>query len=69
MKRGRTVYVRTRGRPHVERWLKSECKASTGPYANISGMRELYWGKECLIVRAGSYIYNMGRDVGQAIPY
>ena len=40
--------------------LESECIASAGPYANITGMRNLYWGKECLIIRYGSYIYNMG---------
>ena len=66
--RGRTIYVRIRNRQHVEQWLSSNCVASTGPYPNITGMRNLYWGHDCLIVRAGAYIYNMGRDVGQEIP-
>lgn len=66
-KRGRTLYVRVRGRPCVERWLALHCVASTGPYPCISGMRKLYWGQDALVVKAGIYIYNMGRDKGQVL--
>lgn len=67
--RGRTIYARIRNNRKLERWLKGNCIASTGPYPNITGMRQKYWGRACLIVRAGSYAYNMGADRGQIIPY
>lgn len=67
-RRGRTIYVRIKDRPHVRRWLRDNCIASSGPYASIAGMRKQYWGKSCLIVRVGSCCYNMGLDVGQVIP-
>ena len=67
-RRGRTLYARVRGRPHVEQWLRDNCISSSGPYSSITGMRNLYWGRMALVVRAGSYCYNMGTDVGQAIP-
>ena len=67
-RRGRTLYVRVRGRPHVEKWLRDNCISSSGPYSNITGMRNLYWGLMDLVVRAGSCCYNMGTDVGQVIP-
>lgn len=67
--RGRTIYARIKGNPALEKWLKANCIASTGPYPDITGMREKYRGRACLIVRAGSYIYNMGLDRGQSIPY
>ena len=66
--RGRTLYVRVRGRPHVEKWLRDNCISSSGPYSSITGMRNLYWGRMALVVRAGSCCYNMGTDVGQVIP-
>ena len=66
--RGRTPYVRVRGRQHVEQWLRDNCIASSGPYSDLTGMRNLYWGRMALVVRAGAYCYNMGPDVGQAIP-
>jgi hypothetical protein len=31
-------------------------------------MRNLYWGRDALVVKAGIYIYNMGRDTGQELP-
>lgn len=67
--RGRTIYARIKDNRPLEKWLKANCIASTGPYPNITGMRNKYWGKACLIVRAGAYIYNMGLDRGQSIPY
>lgn len=67
--RGRTVYVRIKGRPEIERRLEADSIASAGPYPNIAGMRQKYWGKDCLIIKAGIYAYNMGKDTGQAIPY
>ena len=66
--RGRTIYIRINGRPHVERWLRDHCVANAGPYSNSTGMRRNYWGWNALVVRAGSVTYNMGRDVGQVIP-
>lgn len=33
---------------------------SAGPYANLTGMRKLYWGENALVVKVGSYIYHVG---------
>lgn len=60
--KGRTITVSKRKYPNMGKILEAECIASAGPYANITGMRNLYWGKECLIIRYGSYIYNMGKS-------
>ena len=67
--RGRTVYARIKGNPALEKWLKDSCASSAGPHPNISEMRQEYWGRACLIVRAGVYAYNMGVGRGQSIPY
>lgn len=32
---------------------------SAGPYACITGMRNLYWGKNALIIKCGVYIYHV----------
>ena len=58
--KGKTITISKKAYPNMGKILEAECIASTGPYANITGMRNLYWGKECLIIRYGSYIYNMG---------
>ena len=29
---------------------------------SISGMKKLYYGKDCLLVRCGKYIYNVTSD-------
>lgn len=33
---------------------------SAGPYANLTGMRKFYWGKNALVVKVGAYIYHVG---------
>lgn len=35
---------------------------SSGPNANITGMRNLYWGKDAYILKCGSYIYKVDRN-------
>lgn len=60
--RGKTITISKKAYPTMGKLLAAECIASAGPYANITGMRNLYWGKECLIIRYGSYIYNMGKS-------
>lgn len=32
---------------------------SAGPNANIKGMREKFWGKDCYILQCGKYIYKV----------
>lgn len=32
---------------------------STGRYGNVSGMRNLYWGKEAFVIRCGAYAYKV----------
>lgn len=73
LKRGRTVVVpvgKDKAKARVtEKWLKDNCIASTGPRPNITGMRNLYWGKQALIVKHGDYIYLMThKDDGRTIP-
>ena len=36
---------------------------SAGPHPSIKGMKELYWGKNALVVKSGAYIYKVPEDV------
>lgn len=36
---------------------------SAGPNPSIKGMKELYWGKNALVVKSGAYIYKVPEDV------
>ena len=36
---------------------------SAGPHPSIKGMKELYWGKNALVVKSGDYIYKVPEDV------
>ena len=63
MKRGRTITVDK----SWEKWLDANCIGSAGPRPNITGMRNLYCGKDALLYRCGQYIYNMGKDTGQTL--
>lgn len=36
---------------------------SAGPNPSIKGMKELYWGKNALVVKSGAYIYKVPGDV------
>ena len=67
--RGRTITIRVKDRPGLEKRLEHDCKASAGPYPNITGMRNLYWGQDALIIKYGTCIYYMGKDRGQEVPY
>jgi len=33
-----------------------------GPYPSITGMKNLYWGKDALVIRSGIYIYNVDQE-------
>ena len=72
-RRGRTVILKKKTTPDAAkwvRWLEEKSIASTGPYPNVCGMRNLYWGREALIVRAGAYIYLITkRDDGRKLPW
>lgn len=35
---------------------------NAGPNPNIQGMRNLYWGKDALVIKCGAYAYNISRD-------
>ena len=45
-------------------------KAGLGMFPNFSasgsirGMKDMYYGKDALLVRCGSYIYNVSREPG-----
>lgn len=63
-KKGRTVILQKKGNPDAAkwvRWLEEHCQGSAGPYGNLTGMRNLYWGKEALVVKAGAYLYYLKR--------
>lgn len=32
---------------------------NAGPHPNIAGMRNLYWGKDALLIKCGSYVYKV----------
>lgn len=72
-KRGRTVYLNKKTTPDAAkwvRWLEENCQASTGPYGSLTGMRNIYWGRESLIVKAGAYLYLItSRDDGRRLPW
>ena len=71
-KRGRTIRLNKRQTPNAAKWVKwlgDNCIGSFGPRGSIWGMRHKYYGKDALIVMAGSYGYYMGKDVGQHMPW
>ena len=72
-KKGRTVVLNKKNTPDAAkwvRWLEEHCQASTGPYGNVTGMRNLYWGREALIVKAGAYLYLIAsKDDGRIMPW
>ena len=72
-KRGRTVILKKRTTPDAAkwvRWLEEHCEASAGPHPNICGMRNLYWGRAALVVKAGAYLYLITRrDDGRRMPW
>ena len=68
MTRGRTITISPKRNPGIGERLERACQASTGPNPNITGMRNLYWGRDALIVKCGAYIYYFGKDRGQDIP-
>ena len=72
LKRGRTMTLPIKGNPRakgVVKWLDENCLASAGPHPNITGMRNLYWGRMALIVKAGAYIYLITKyDDGRTLP-
>ena len=71
-KRGRTVYLNKKQTPDAAkwvRWLEDNCQASTGPYGNLTGMRNR-WGRQALIVKAGAYLYLIKSiDDGRELPW
>lgn len=69
MKTGRTIVIPVKTNKGLEKVLEKNALASAGPYSNITGMRNLYWGKDALIVKYGVYIYFMGKDKGQGLPF
>lgn len=72
-KRGRTIIFYKKRTPDAAKWvqwLEDNCQASAGPHGNLTGMRNLYWGKQSLVVKAGAYLYMMRRiDDGRAMPW
>lgn len=67
--RGRTITIRVKDRPNLGKVLDRTCIGSTGPHGNLTGMRNLYWGKQALVVKYGAYLYYMGKDKGQELPF
>ena len=73
VKRGRTVYLNKKQTPDAAkwvRWLEDNCQASAGPHGNLTGMRNLYWGRQALVVKAGAYLYLIKSiDDGRELPW
>lgn len=72
-KRGRTIVFRKKADKDSAkwvRWLEEHCLASAGPHPNLTGMRNLYWGREALVVRSGAYLYLItSKDDGRKMPW
>lgn len=51
-------YLPVRYYEQLDMWKYPNFSAS----GSISGMRKLYYGDEALLVRCGSYIYNVSRN-------
>lgn len=72
-KKGRTIILKKKSTPDAAKWVKwleENCLASTGPHPNICGVRNLYWGRKALIVKAGAYIYLItSHDDGRKMPW
>ena len=72
-KKGRTVVLPKKNNPDAAkwvRWLEENCLASAGPHPNLTGMRNLYWGKSALVVKAGAYLYLItSMDDGRRMPW
>jgi len=58
--------------PRVKTVTKEEIKskginldsfASAGPYPNVTGMKNKYWGKNAYCIRVGVYVYHVGATV------
>lgn len=69
MKKGRTITIRVKDRPNLYKLLNDNCIASAGPYGNLTGMRQKYWGEQALVVKYGAYLYYFGKDIGQELPF
>lgn len=67
--RGRTITIRVKDRPNLRKVLSETCIGSSGAHGNLTGMRTLYWGNDALVVKYGSYLYYMGKDRGQELPF
>lgn len=72
-KKGRTIVLLKKRTPDAAkwvRWLEENCQASAGPHPNLTGMRNLYWGRAALVVKAGAYLYLItSRDDGRKMPW
>lgn len=72
-KRGRTIVFNKRHTPDAAKWvewLERNCQSSAGPRCSLVGMRKMYWGREALIVKAGSYAYLIAsKDDGRVLPW
>ena len=42
--------------------LNLELFPSAGPYPNITGMKNLCWGKDALCVKCGAYVYKVDKS-------
>lgn len=67
--RGRTITIRVKDRPNLGKVLDEKCIGSAGPYGNLTGMRQKYWGEQALVVKYGAYLYYFGEDRGQDLPF
>ena len=72
-KKGRTVVLPKKHMPDAAkwvRWLEENCQASAGPQPKLTGMRNKYWGRAALVVKAGAYLYLItSRDDGRKMPW
>lgn len=56
-KKGGYQYVPVRFAKSLENY------PSAGPYPNITGMRNKYWGQDAYVIRCGAYAYKVPSHV------
>lgn len=62
-KKGGYQYVPVRFAKSLENY------PSAGPYPNITGMRNKYWGQDAYIIRCGAYVYKVPSHVFLALSF
>lgn len=60
----RTPRVKTVSEEEIKnKGINLNAYACAGPYPNVTGMKNKYWGKNAYCIRVGVYVYHVGARV------